>query len=264
MIEDLLKKGAIPKKHGTFLHTIRAVGNIAVHPEAEGEVLEPCLNSQEVLSVADFLVSVLKWYLARSSDANIRVAISGSQASQEGDWSSFCYELGRALARDGYRLLATGARGVGKTFYRGAVEYLTSQEDPDTLSKCILIQVGAHSSEQVKKNRENLLQGVDACVFVAGGQGTAEEYRILSGRGVLCIPVGASGGTAQSLWQQWWATRSQGDPHSATDAMAQLGQKQRDVVDYVNAVRAVLTSYGNAGTAGRRTGPSTAADRPRE
>lgn len=247
MIEELLKAEIISRKHAAFLHAIRAVGNIAVHPDSEGSILEPRLTSQEVLSVADFLVSVLRWYLARFSNHNIRVGISGSQTEQDGNWSAFCHELGRALVRDGYRILATNAKGVGKAFYQGAVEYLTSQGDPDTLGKCIFAHVGAEHTEQIRKNRENLLQGVDACVFVAGGQGTAEEHHILSSGGVLCIPIGASGGTAQVLWREWERTHLPNYQVATTDSWLRLGQKGIDVLDYVNAVRAILSGYSRGG-----------------
>jgi hypothetical protein len=241
MIERLGEAGIITKKHTAFLHTVRSVGNIAVHPQAQAGVLEPKFNPEEVLAVADFLISVLKWYLARSSvSGHVRVAISGSAQPGCGDWSMFCLELGRALARDGYYILCTSAEGVGRPFYEGALEHLTSTEDPEIHGKCIGIRTWARDPEQVRKNRESLLKGIDACVFVSGGQGAREEYEILSRRQVFCIPIGASGGTARAVWQQWRDTLPQGPEASRGSPVLRLGQEGLEITDYVSAVREIL------------------------
>lgn len=162
-----------------------------------------------------------------------RVAISGSRKNQRGDWEKFCRHLGYELAKQGFKILATHAQGIGKPFYDGAVDFLSSDGDQEIHSKCILAKVGDSDHAQRRKKRQNLLKGVDACVFVAGGDGTREEYEILSANGVLCVPVGASGGTAKGIWAE---LLEGGD----SDLLVELGNENEKPEFYVTRIIQVL------------------------
>lgn len=175
-----------------------------------------------------------------------RVAISGSIQAGCGDWSVFCKELGRALARDGYSLFSGLSNGVGKPFYDGAIEHLKRAKDPDILSKCTAVHIGGER-EQRGETRESLFKGIDACVFVSGKDGTRTEYKILKQQGVFLIPVGASGGTARDVWEDQRAGLLQEKDASRASLILRLGQSELQPADYVRAVQEILASAVSGG-----------------
>jgi predicted Rossmann-fold nucleotide-binding protein len=168
------------------------------------------------------------------------VAISGSKRGQVGDWSQFCYSLGKAAADSGYSMIATDAAGIGMSFCAGALDFLKSVETDDIPSRCRLIQVGTPDPAKRREIRHEFLKQVDACVFVGGGLGTREEYQILRQRGALCIPVGASGGTARKMWEELESYFHEHLYGQAFEAYARLGSIEYGIEDLVIATMQIL------------------------
>jgi serine/threonine protein kinase len=175
-----------------------------------------------------------------ASNRRRRVGISGSVGNRTIDWSQFCYLLGRAVAQTGYDVTATDAKGVGRSFYKGAMEFLKESRVLDVASRCVMVKIGTHDAAETRANRENQLVGIDACVFVGGGPGTIEEYRILSQHGTFCIPVGASGGAARRIYEEMQADSRSSSSRRAEHAL--LSSCEGPVEELVQATLRILSA----------------------
>jgi hypothetical protein len=156
--------------------------------------------------------------------------------------------LGSAVAESGASILATGATGVGKSFYAGALNYLTAVDCEDIPKRCVLTQMGSSDPASRRKNREAVLKGLSACIFIGGGNGTWEEYEIVKNYGALCLPVGVSGGTAQRIWEE---CSEQWNNHPSRDvraAYAALGSSKSSHTEIIQAILSILQDCDTQGT----------------
>ena len=157
------------------------------------------------------------------------VFISGSAANytphQEPQALQFIHELSLELVKDKYSVINGFGLGVGSAVINGALDAI--EQNPEQCSEDQLImrpfpQVttgGVELAERWKRYRTKMLSLAGAAIFVFGNKlkpdpdnpqimtvenagGVRKEFEIARERGLVVLPVGATGSIAQELWQE--------------------------------------------------------------
>jgi len=181
------------------------------------------------------------------------VCISGS--SQTPDVALMCRTLGKGLVALGISLITGGGAGVGMPALEAALEVIEDHKEMDRIAITLLrrtrpgqqiapaslqvVQVGS-----IEELREILVESSDMVIFIGGGAGTWEEYKVALRKQKPILPVGATGGTAAVICsklprpsfispEEWEVLRS---PMVSYSDLAQI------VLDIVQQYRSVHAS----------------------
>lgn len=148
----------------------------------------------------------------RISHRRFTVGISGS--SQSPEVASMCRSIGTGLVALGVSLVTGGGPSVGMAALEAALNASDRLEKNRRGDLAILVQrirpgkrvvpasakiVHAGSVEEL---REILIESSDIVVFIGGGSGTWEEYKVALHKGKPILPIGAAGGTAAAIYSR--------------------------------------------------------------
>src|SRR5260370_1436094 len=145
------------------------------------------------------------------------VLISGS-AHEYGTWShaqaeSFVRGLSQALIRNDNRIVSGFGLGVGSQVITGALEELYQHQGKRLHDQLILrpFPQGPDAQKQWEYSRQEMIAHAGVAVFVFGNKleagkgvpanGGHREFEIAKDKGLLLIPIGATGSVAEQLWQ---------------------------------------------------------------
>jgi hypothetical protein len=146
------------------------------------------------------------------------VLISGS-AHEYGSWTadkaeSFVRSLSQALIKNDNRIVSGFGLGVGSQVITGVLEELYQHQGKRLHDQLILrpFPQGADAQKQWENYRQEMIAHAGTAVFIFGNKvqagsvvpagGVRREFEIAKANGLLLIPVGATGYTAQELWQE--------------------------------------------------------------
>lgn len=146
------------------------------------------------------------------------VLISGS-AHEYGAWTqvqadSFVRSLSQALIRNDNRIVSGFGLGVGSQVITGALEELYQHQGKRLHDQLILrpFPQGADAQKQWEYYRQEMIAHAGVAVFVFGNKqeagkvvpanGVRREFEIAKAKGLLLIPIGATGFVAKELWEE--------------------------------------------------------------
>jgi len=146
------------------------------------------------------------------------VLISGS-AHEYGAWTqtqaeNFVRSLSRALIRNDNRIVSGFGLGVGSQVIGGVLEELYQHQGKRLHDQLILrpFPQGPDAQKQWEYYRQEMVAHAGVAVFVFGNKleagnvvpanGVRREFDIAKEKGLLLIPIGATGFVAKELWQE--------------------------------------------------------------
>lgn len=146
------------------------------------------------------------------------VLISGS-AHEYGTWplaqaESFVRALSQALIRNDNRIVSGFGLGVGSQVITGALEELYQHQGKRLHDQLILrpFPQGPDAQKQWEYYRHEMIAHAGVAVFVFGNKleagkvisanGVRREFEIAKDKGLLLIPIGATGFVARDLWEE--------------------------------------------------------------
>lgn len=146
------------------------------------------------------------------------VLISGS-AHEYGTWSAaqaeaFIRDLSQALIRNDNKIVSGFGLGVGSHVITGALEELYQHQGKRLHDQLILrpFPQGADARKQWEYYRQEMIAHAGAAVFAFGNKleagvvvtanGVRREFEIAKEKGLMLIPIGATGFVAKELWQE--------------------------------------------------------------
>jgi hypothetical protein len=146
------------------------------------------------------------------------VLISGS-AHEYGTWGtaraeSFVRSLSQALIRNDNRIVSGFGLGVGGQVIMGVLEELYQQQGKRLHDQLILrpFPQGADAQKQWETYRQEMIAHAGVAVFIFGNKlqgdavvlanGVRREFEIAKEKGLLLVPIGATGYMAQELWRE--------------------------------------------------------------
>lgn len=145
------------------------------------------------------------------------VLISGS-AHEYGTWTqaraeSFIRDLSQALIRNDNRIVSGFGLGVGSQVITGVLEQLYHHQGKRLHDELILrpFPQGTDAQKQWENYRQEMIAHAGVALFVFGNKleagkvvaanGVRREFEIAKEKGLLLIPIGATGYVAKDLWQ---------------------------------------------------------------
>jgi hypothetical protein len=146
------------------------------------------------------------------------VLISGS-AHEYGAWTqaqaeSFIRNLSQALIRNDSRIVSGFGLGVGSHVITGALEELYQHQGKRLHDQLILrpFPQGPDAQKQWEFYRQEMIAHAGVALFIFGNKldggkvvpanGVRREFEIAKEKGLLLIPIGATGFMAKDLWQE--------------------------------------------------------------
>lgn len=146
------------------------------------------------------------------------VLISGS-AHEYGAWTpkqaeALICNLSQALIRNNNRIVSGFGLGVGSQVITGALEELYQRQGKRLHDQLILrpFPQGPDAQKQWEYYRQEMIAHAGVAVFVFGNKldagkvvpanGVRREFEIAKDKGLLLIPVGATGFVAKELWEE--------------------------------------------------------------
>lgn len=146
------------------------------------------------------------------------VLISGS-AHEYGAWTqaqaeTFIRSFSQALIRNDNRIVSGFGLGVGSQVITGALEELYQHQGKRLHDQLILrpFPQGADAQKQWEYYRQEMIAHAGVAVFVFGNKldagkvvpanGMRREFEIARSKGLLLIPIGATGFVAKELWEE--------------------------------------------------------------
>ena len=146
------------------------------------------------------------------------VLISGS-AHEYGAWTpaqaeSFIRSLSQALIKNDNRIVSGFGLGVGSQVITGVLEELYQHQGKRLHDQLILrpFPQGADAQKQWESYRQEMIAHAGVAVFIFGNKmeagkvvpanGVRREFEIAKEKGLLLIPIGATGYMAKELWEE--------------------------------------------------------------
>lgn len=132
---------------------------------------------------------------------------------------TLCRRLGMRIIESGLNLVSGVGRGLGEKVIVGAMESLYSKHYHDASNRLFLRPFPQHPptgmarKEFWTKYRADMIAKSGICIFISGNKaddtsgsivlsdGVREEFEIARSLGKYLIPIGATGHTAQVLWE---------------------------------------------------------------
>jgi Sir2- and TIR-associating SLOG family/SIR2-like domain len=188
------------------------------------------------------------------------VFISGS-AHEYGIWTqaqaeSFVRSLSQALIGNDNRIVSGFGLGVGSQVITGTLEELYQHQGKHLHDQLILrpFPQGADAQKQWEYYRQEMIAHAGVAVFVFGNKleagnvvpanGVRREFEIAKAKGLLLIPVGATGSMAKELWQE--VTNHFDDYYPAHAALKPLFESLGDPKDSKRLIDAVIDIINKA------------------
>jgi hypothetical protein len=188
------------------------------------------------------------------------VLISGS-AHEYGAWTpaqaeSFIRNLSQALIRNDNRIVSGFGLGVGSQVITGALEELYQHLGKRLHDQLILrpFPQGADAQKQWEYYRQEMIAHAGVAVFLFGNKldagnvvpanGVRREFEIAKAKGLLLIPIGATGFVAQELWEE--VTKDFATYYPAHAALKPLVDSLGDAADGKRLIETVIEIINRA------------------
>jgi hypothetical protein len=177
-----------------------------------------CIEVDEHNEVDEILRSV-ELALARRS-----VFVSGSfpvhGPAKDGEFvEAVSRVVGRAIAKNGKRLVSGFGLTVGSAALAGALNVILEEPAPNLDKSLLLRPFPQEAPENIqmahfrRRYRQGMIHQTGICVFIAGlkindkgrtkiADGVLEEFEVAKAAGRVVVPIGCTGGTAKSIWKQ--------------------------------------------------------------
>ncbi|PEE68082.1 SIR2 family protein [Bacillus thuringiensis] len=176
----------------------------------------------KVLLVKEYseITDTLKQLKSKVKRKNI--FISGS-AAEYGEWGEarafeFASQLSKQIIKQGYNIFTGFGLGIGSCVLAGALDEIYINKYKRVEDRLISRPFPQHTSdpEERKKlwtiHRNEMIENVGYSIFIFGNKikngqvviadGMEEEFDISIKKGVVPIPIGATGYTAEALWKK--------------------------------------------------------------
>lgn len=163
--------------------------------------------------------------------------------------------IGEALAHDRYRIVSGFGLVVGSATLSGALDELYKDTTPNLERHLFLrpfpqiIPEGQERQEFYRRYREDLVRQAGSCIFIGGvkieegrtvtATGVISEYEMLKKLGRIPIPIGATGGAAQEIWDAVnadYAAIFGRMPRRAFDVLNNVDATSEQIVDAVAVI----------------------------
>ena len=197
---------------------VKGISDSAVNKKGSENQERATRNAIEVCEKV-FSSDYFQAYNNSQKIARKKVLISGSYLFEQDDADkveNFSYELSKKLVENGYKVITgyglcigpavvAGAYGVAKTKkIRNLSEVLDAFPFPREFKTSIF------SIEAIKReNREAMVADCDYAVFIYGlksnsesATGMIEEFDMAHKNGAICIPIGKTKYTAETIWKE--------------------------------------------------------------
>ncbi|HEY6252720.1 MAG TPA: SIR2 family protein [Candidatus Angelobacter sp.] len=188
------------------------------------------------------------------------VLISGS-AHEYGTWTqaqaeSFVRSLSQALLRNDNRIVSGFGLGVGSQVITGVLEELYQHQGKRLHDQLILrpFPQGSDAQKQWEYYRQEMIAHAGVAVFVFGNKleagrivlanGVRREFEIAKDKGLLLIPIGATGFMAKELWQE--VIRHFGTYYPAHAPLKSLFESLEDASDSKRLIDTVIEIINKA------------------
>lgn len=188
------------------------------------------------------------------------VFISGS-AHEYGAWvpdqaGSFVSALSQALIRNDNRIVSGFGLGVGSQVITGVLEELYQHQGKRLHDQLILrpFPQGPDAQKQWENYRQEMIAHAGVAVFVFGNKleagkvvsanGVRREFEIAKDKGLLLIPVGATGFVAKELWEE--VTKNFATYYPAHAALKPLFDSLDDAADSKRLINTIIEIVNKA------------------
>ena len=127
---------------------------------------------------------------------------------------NFIHKLSFELSKNGYRILNGYGKGVGEFVLNGVADYCLTHNSKinDFLTLMPFPQngsLGIDLGTLYKKNREQMIENCGIAIFIFGNKekeniasGVMDEYELSKEHGLVCLPVGYTGGASKEIYDK--------------------------------------------------------------
>lgn len=172
------------------------------------------------------------------------IFISGS-ADSYGDYSyeegkEYVHKLAFELSRNGYHIVNGYGKGIGEFVLNGVAEYCLTSSNVKMREVLTLMPFpqnrssGIDLSKLYNKIREQMIEISGIAIFIFGNKkneniarGVLEEYEIAKTKGLLCLPIGYTGGASKEIFDM---VKEENVSKEAMEAINQSNQKVNDSI----------------------------------
>ncbi|RKG63927.1 hypothetical protein D7V80_28840 [Corallococcus sp. CA054B] len=124
----------------------------------------------------------------------------------------FVSQLGKRIINHDYNLVNGFGLGIGAALITGALEAAYADDQTRVGQRLLLRPFPLGRPDLYTKYRKEMLEGVGFIILITGTKlvdetpilspGCREEYELARARGVYPIPIGATGGVAEQVWNE--------------------------------------------------------------
>ena len=146
------------------------------------------------------------------------IFISGSaynySSYSNAEAQKFIHNLSFSLSKKGYHIVNGYGKGVGEYILNGVADYCLTDRSKirDFLTVIPFPQnssSGIDLNELYHKNREQMVENCGIAIFLFGNKknekiasGVLEEYKLAKDCGLVCLPIGCTGGAAEEIFNR--------------------------------------------------------------
>lgn len=223
-----------------------------------------CIEVDEYEDVEDILRDVEKKLARRSVFVCGSFPDAGkpSDLEQRRAIEEVARGVGQTIAQCEKRLVSGFGLVVGSAAIAGALSVLLNEDAPN-LEKSLLLRpfpqtppAGISNKEFKRRYRDSMVQQAGICVFIAGlkdettgtktkrvlADGVMEEFESARRLGRLLVPIGATGGAAEKIWEIVSADQKTLCPGIARKDFEILNDRSKRPSELVNAVRRIIVA----------------------
>lgn len=193
------------------------------------------------------------------------VFISGT-ASNYGEWGEkrtfeFSSLLSKKIIQNNKNIVSGFGLGIGSSIIAGALEEIYSHSNIELEERLKLkpfpqqAPTGVDLKEMYQKHRQGMLSNVGIAIFIFGNKldketntiveanGMIEEFEIATNTGIVPIPVGITGFTAQKLWEEVINNFEKYVPDQTLKTLYEsLADKSKSDVEIVDIILEIIKS----------------------
>jgi hypothetical protein len=194
------------------------------------------------------------------------VFISGS-ATVYGEWGEqrvyqFASSLSKSIIKNGNNIVTGFGLGVGSCIISGALEEIYSNPHGQVHERLLLRPFPQTTTGQTPlpvlwtKYRNDMLSNVGLAIFICGNKldpktgdiieanGMTEEFEIAVSKGIIPIPVGATGFTALQLWERVMADFNKYVPDpNLRPLYEKIGDKNTNDTEIIELIIKIINNF---------------------
>ena len=208
------------RKHYCIMRRVKATGENSEYEKARQQLQIEDLNRYGIFTylvndygeITDILSTLVDRYRRKT------IFLSGSAYCYPGYSheiaQNFIHKLSFGLSKNGYRIVNGYGKGVGEFVLNGVAEYCLTHNSKinDFLTLMPFPQnssLGIDLDTLYKENREQMIENCGIAIFVFGNKeteniasGVMDEYELSKEHGLVCLPIGYTGGASKEIYDK--------------------------------------------------------------